>query len=283
MKKRSHNKKRNVGIIYEQLVFKISTAIIENDNDSFQKAKTILKKHFKKDTQLYREFRLLNSLVVTNISDGALATAILSEAKGAARRINERKLNLERSRLIKEINHTFGKNFYSIRVKNYKDLATTQRLLDEWRKWNKADPGFINEYQSKVHTILLREKSAESLSELKSDEANPLVLKIMQSKFNKSYANILNEQQNFIINEWVKCNGKPSDRLLKMLEAVKTNAITEVAAYKSTCENSVVAAKIDRVISEVKAVNFKDVDDEIISRALVMCELKKQICGDSNE
>ena len=280
MKKRSHNKKRNVGIIYEQLVFKISKALVENDNKNFQEAKKILKKHFRKDSQLYREFRLLNSLVVTNISDGALATAILTEAKNAARKINERRLELERSQLIKEINHTFGKNFYSIRVKNFKDLATTQRLLDEWRKWGKADPGFLNEYQEKVHQVLLREKSSESLSEMKSDEANPLILKIMQSKFNKSYASLLNEQQNYIVNEWVKCNGNANKNLIKMLEAVKASAIKEVRQYKNTCDNKVVATKIEKVISEVQSVDFQNVDDEIISRALVMCELKKQICGD---
>ena len=31
MTKKSHNKKRNVGIIYEQLVLKLSKALVEND------------------------------------------------------------------------------------------------------------------------------------------------------------------------------------------------------------------------------------------------------------
>ena len=67
MAKRSHNKKRNVGIIYEQLVLKLSEALIENNDTEFRKIKKILKRNYSKESELYKEFRLLNSLAVTNI------------------------------------------------------------------------------------------------------------------------------------------------------------------------------------------------------------------------
>ena len=41
---------------------------LESIVSSFKKTKRILKKHFKQDTQLYREFRLFNSLVTTTAS-----------------------------------------------------------------------------------------------------------------------------------------------------------------------------------------------------------------------
>ena len=183
MKKRSHNKKRNVGIIYEQLIISLGQALVENDSKKFRKIKTILKKNYAKESELYREFRLLNSLAVTTISEGSLATRILGETKNAARKIKSRKLDLERSRLIKEINHTLGKEFYRTKISNYKDLATIQRLLDEYRKWGDADPSFLNEYESKVHNILLRKKETSNLSEMKDASVNPLVLKIMTENF----------------------------------------------------------------------------------------------------
>ena len=46
MAKRSHNKKRNVGIIYEQLVLKLSEALIENNDTEFRKIKKILKRNY---------------------------------------------------------------------------------------------------------------------------------------------------------------------------------------------------------------------------------------------
>ena len=46
--KKSHNKKRNVGIIYEQLVLKLSQALVENDKKTFRETKDIIKKFFAK-------------------------------------------------------------------------------------------------------------------------------------------------------------------------------------------------------------------------------------------
>ena len=50
MTKRSHNKKRNVGIIYEQLVQTISRALVEDDKSTAMKAKNLIKRFFKPGT-----------------------------------------------------------------------------------------------------------------------------------------------------------------------------------------------------------------------------------------
>ena len=42
-KKTTHNKKRNVGIIYEQLMRKISEHIVDGDNESAVKVVNIVK------------------------------------------------------------------------------------------------------------------------------------------------------------------------------------------------------------------------------------------------
>lgn len=142
MSKKSHNKKRNVGIIYEQLVLKISKALVENDKKTFYDTKKLLKKHFAKDTELYKEYRILNSLAVTKINDPTIIPAILEEVKKASWRINKRKLEHQKSKLIRSINETFGKSFYSTRVNNYRDLATVNILLSEYKKGVDADPKF---------------------------------------------------------------------------------------------------------------------------------------------
>ena len=129
MTKKSHNKKRNVGIIYEQLVLRLSQALVENDKKTFVDTKKIIKKYFAKNTELYKEHRLINSLAVTSISDTSIIPAILEEVKKASWRIKNRKLDHEKSKLIRAINETFGKSFYSTRVPNYRDLATINILL----------------------------------------------------------------------------------------------------------------------------------------------------------
>ena len=57
-----HNKKRNVGLIYELLLRHLSSRIIVNDKKGAKIATAILEKHFSKGSELYKEFRLFNAL-----------------------------------------------------------------------------------------------------------------------------------------------------------------------------------------------------------------------------
>ena len=108
-----HNKKRNVGILYELLLRQISNDLIENNITRVKKATKIIENHFNKKTDLYKEFRLLNALAKSNIKNTEIAAAILTEAKGATRRLDEKKIKLAKSRLIKDINYKIDdKMFY---------------------------------------------------------------------------------------------------------------------------------------------------------------------------
>jgi len=278
MAKRSHNKKRNVGIIYEQLVLKLSEALIENNDTEFRKIKKILKRNYSKESELYKEFRLLNSLAVTNIKADSLATRILGETRNAARRIKSKRLSLERSRLIKEINHSLGPDFYKTKISNYRNLATIQRLLDEYRKWDAADPKFLNEYENKVHAILLENKEVKNLEEMKDPEVNPLVLKIMTDKFNSLYSEELTTRQIAILKEW--SFNKGSEKLGKMCKAVQVSAITEITKFQSENDNKVIDAKIADVLSEIKEVSFENLNDDLVSKALIMCRIKDELGGE---
>jgi hypothetical protein len=78
---RVHNKKRNVGIIYELLLRSISSFLIEGKTSEAQVVCNILDKRFSSDTELYKEFRLFNALANSTVSDTSVAAGILSEAK----------------------------------------------------------------------------------------------------------------------------------------------------------------------------------------------------------
>ena len=84
-----HNKKRNVGIIYELLLRSVSSAIVEGDKNRAQLALDIIEKHYDKKTELYKEYRLFNALIKSTVSDTPVAAAVLSEAKSAARRSDQ--------------------------------------------------------------------------------------------------------------------------------------------------------------------------------------------------
>ena len=133
----NHNKKRNVGLIYEFLICHMTKNIVEGNNLNASLSLNILKKHFNKDSELYKEFRLLNSLFATTVSSKPVAANIVSEARKLALTHDDKKLNKEKSLLIKDINYNINEqNFYKQNVNNYKMYATIHNAIQCWRAPN---------------------------------------------------------------------------------------------------------------------------------------------------
>ena len=282
MTKKSHNKKRNVGIIYEQLVLKLSKALVENDKKTFHDTKSIIKKFFKKNTELYKEYRLLNSLVETEIKQKSVIPTILEETKKATYRINKRRLDLEKSKLIRCINETFGKSFYSTRVPNYRDLATVDMLLNEFKKGSDGDHKSLLEYSDKVTNILLRPKPASEINEMKDPEINSLVVKLMREKFNKSYSKNLSNPQMNLVSEWI-INGS-SAALISELKGTQSLCTEAIKNYKQDCDNSFVLGNLAEVADSISLVNFSEpITETHIIKAMTMYEIIDELSGEENE
>ena len=278
MTKRSHNKKRNVGIIYDQLINYISKALIENRLDKAAEGKRIIIEHFNKDSQIYKELKLFNAIVVTDVKDGSLATQILENAKGAARSHDTEMLRHEKNMLIKDINYNLGKGFYSTSVDNYKRYASVQVLFNEWRKFNKADIQKVTQYESKVHSILLEEKSVVKF-EKNPDEVNNVIVKLYTEKFNEKFSNKMNNLQNDILREYAFEGSISPDRLVQL----KSNAVEAIENFISQNDNRIIESKYKAVIGKIESLPVKDINDETISKYLSVCGLFTEVKENSNE
>ena len=280
MTKKSHNKKRNVGIIYEQLILTVSKGLINDNLDLANSAKKLIKKYFKQGTELYKEHRLMMALITPVISSSSLATNILKEAKYASRIHNLDQLNREKSRLIRDINLTFGKNFYSQKVNEYRKFATVQTLINNWRLGSNADFEKTALYESKVHDLLLENKVQESIESQKLPEINNLVVDIMTKKFNSKYGKRLTEVQKNIIKQYVFSGRKESFKTT--LDSIKESAIKDLQRYEVICESDIVKKKIQPVISELKELNTSSIDDNSLSKFLLLCHLKEELAEKNN-
>ena len=72
-----HNKKRNVGLLYEQLIRHASNCFVEKNKQKAEKTLAILCKNFNKNSELYREFRLFNALINTQVDNKDLALSLI--------------------------------------------------------------------------------------------------------------------------------------------------------------------------------------------------------------
>ena len=275
-----HNKKRNVGIIYEQLLSSLSRALVEGKNAEVKIIKGIIDKHFKPGTELYKEFRLFQAMVKTTVPRESLAVKILEEAKNASINLNSDKLQREKSLLIKDINYKIGDSgFYNQRVQEYKDYATVQSLLNLWGKGEEGSLQQAIKYESLVQDMLLKEENKIDFENERTEEVNRLTVKIMLEKFNKKYDSTLNKVQAKIIKEYVFCSGENS--LKNLLSEVKRVALKEISQVPDSHNNRVICEKVNKVKNNISLLDENIHDDENISRFLLLSKLSEELKEDS--
>lgn len=275
---KSHNKKRNVGIIFEQLVRYASKAVVENNEEVANKVLKITNKFFKDGTEIYKEYRLFNALYNTTLPSESLATRIISEAKIASNNFDSDKLHKEKSSLIHEINYSFDDpKFYSQRVSSYKTLATIQRLLESWRS-NKVDIDSQVIYESKLHNWLMSEKQTPKLNEMKTQDVNNLTVNIMTRKFNENFGDNLLPEQASLLKDYIFSIGK-DNKISDIFESRKNKCLSDLSGYSLKCDSDIVKEKISLVQEKVRALPVSEINDNVVSRYLTLMKLSNELRG----
>ena len=276
-----HNKKRNVGLIFAQLSQYISEALVEGKMQKAKKAIDILQKHFVPGTELFKEFRLFRAMMITEVPSSSLATSIISEAKGAAKGLDIKVLTQQKSALIKDINYILAEgSFYDRRVSDYKQFATIQTLLSQWRS---VSPDLVvsSRFEGELHSHLLKEKTGESLDDLKTPEANKLVVEIMHNKIEEKFSQSFTEGQRSLLREYVFSEGRNSD-FKEKLKNVKRTTLASLSDYSLICENAILGKQINEVKTAVQALDVEKFDDDSISKYLTLMKLAEELtAGDS--
>jgi len=274
-----HNKKRNVGIIYEQLLRGISRSMVTGNEKRAEVFSGIITKHFKPGTQLYKEFRLFNALVKTTVSSDMLAGRILSEAKKAAIDHDAYTLHKEKAALIKEINHLIDDPaFYNQRVEDYRSYATIQTLLNDWRKIKGRDISRVASYESKVCKWLMEHKEEDDVSVHRNDDVNSLTVKIMTEKFNRKYNDTLNDEQAEIIKEYVfSLDNGNTDGFREYLTDIKKTAIDEIDTYSAVCDNQILNEKMEVIRKNINDLSTDQINDDTVSKFLLVSTLRSEL------
>jgi len=254
-----HNKKRNVGLIHEQLIRYVASSLIARDKKSAEKAIAIITKHFKQDSELFREFRLFNALVNLPVGSRPLAERILLESKKSATTHSSQKLRKEKSSLIKDINLGLSQSarFYDIKIESYRLYATVQTMLNEWRGVDSLSLTNKAKYEEKIVEWLAR-PTTQVLKE--TFEADPLVRKLMFQKFEEKYKEHLSEQQQTVLEAAILGD---ETNFSNIICEIKEKALLTVAEFKKTCDNDVLLEKIDGVKNRIERLSEAKSDDTV--------------------
>ena len=266
-----HNKKRNVGLLYEQLMRFASNSILEKDRQLAEKAIDILCQHFKPGTELYREFRLFNALVDSRVSNRDVAKRIIEESKKACIKHDQNQLRKEKSALIKEINHTLGKHdLYNQKSPNYRTHTTVQALLNEWRGGESLSTVELVKYEMVLEEWLTR--SDKHVSSIPKKDANPLTLSVMLQKFEDKYKNSMNSEQQSLFESYML---NDDSAVTQKVGAIKDRANRVIKNYFVTCENKVLIEKKSIVENKINNLDVCAKQDSVTKAMLLSALLQE--------
>jgi hypothetical protein len=249
-KKLSHNKYKNTGLLFELLVAKITTEVINNNEDKY--ALRILKKFFKKDSLLSEEFTLYQTLLESAEIENTMAThELVNEILKQRKKIDIPTLNKEKYKLVETI-----KRFYNLdeiiqsRVPDFKELATIYKLFEYEIDDNPVE-------YSKLKTIIIELKSPADpetkINEVQAGIKNTLPddndirilsYKLMIKKFNEKYETILSNDQKRILKEYV--SNVTNSKLLTEFVKVELDKVLK-KINKQVIVNEVLEVKVEEV------------------------------------
>lgn len=285
MSSKGHNKKRNVGLVYEFLIRLISEALVEGNQDKSSCALQILKRYFKPGTELYKEFRLVHSLMKVEVSTSSVASSILTEAKSAARSHDQRQLEREKSFLIREINHKIADSaFWDQPIFEYKMYATIQTLINDWRSGVEAPLDRVAEYEDRLVRWLTESRKKPEVQEELAGTAgeNRLLFKLMMKKLNEKYNYVLTPAQRSVLREYVfVASGKNSETLKQRLLEIRSNAMQSIDNYINELgtenPNKYMTSKLLEARQLLEIEKLDEITDSTVAKFMLFMKLVSEL------
>lgn len=284
-----HNKKRNVGLVLEFLSRYIAKSIVEKKYENVDKAKKIWAKHFGSNTELSKEFKSYKALTATSLKDNVAAYRLMENVQKDCRKQNQAKLDLEKDALLNEIALLGDPGFFNQEIEGYKTYATIQVVMNAWRgvgfKGNHEDLAQLEEVilqnmkSNENNKNIKKATLTESVLSYTSEDIDGLAFKIMISKFNEKYGNVLSEDQKNIVKNYIFENNKEelkiclSNLRTEILKLVNSKQINE--SLDSFVNKKLITIKA--LLSEGKFSNISVIDDEVINFYMTLAKLKEEL------
>jgi hypothetical protein len=198
MSKFKHNKKRNSAFLYEALIQELTKAVFEKNVEKQQAVLSMVKESFSKNTLMYKELKLYESLTKTNDIDELTAEKIINETKKQHSLIDQKELIEEQNSLSRKISKQLSSSVFSNFVPNYKDLASVFQIF------NNGAP-----IKSKVllENEVVKKMSSKKVEENKMVPIDNIVFKSFTKRFNEEYGDKLIKEQKELLNRYITSFG----------------------------------------------------------------------------
>ena len=291
MSSSNHSKKRDSALLYEFLVRSISSGIVDGDQKKSSQALKLLKRYYAPGTELYREFRLANSLFKTTVSSDAVAGSILREASLAAQTHDVAKLDKEKTSLIHNINRTLNQDgiFYEQEIPDYRVLATIQTLINEWRISSRnSNISLRAKYEDQLVKWLTSVKPENPDTQLSegSEGSSRLLMRVMMKKLNEKYNGVLTNSQKELIRAYAFSSATDNTTpVIKKMQEIRSDLVRDIDDYVAQHNSEqYIVNKMNDVRTSIIAENI-DVaaDDATVAKHMLYAKLCEELISEDDE
>lgn len=282
-----HNKIKNTGILFELLVRKIATDVLEGKTDSF--AVKIMKEHFHSKTELGKELQLYRSFFNVSKLTEAKAFNMLDLILEKRHSLNERLLEAQKFLLIKEIKqHCDLKQFMAGRIPSYKVYASIYKLFEVNKKsqddtFEQLDQVITSRFVVVEHLKgalkeekIIKENSYAEMLKDQPEEIRHLSYKFLLERFNEKYSNF-NDKQKLLLREYIN-HGTDLEKFGKYVAKEAATLIDVLKNTRKKVKNEVTQIKINEVITQLQNINAKAVcKDNYITALLIAHQISHEL------
>jgi hypothetical protein len=278
-KRLSHNKKRNVGLVYEFLTREVSSALVAGDRGRATKAMAIIGQHLSEKTELHGELSLHRQIMESRGVSERLARRLIDELKAAGIRFaaNAARRNIAKSALIQEMNRTFGKEVFDrYRIADYTAHASVSILM------SRGVGSQIDEAveAARVEEHLLEFLTAKVPAPVKFDrDASLYAYKTAVGLFEKEYGRELSASQSILLREYVRVslggNPAPFQRTFEKQRVELKEILKFRRGDKVFQEDNEMATRLDEAIVDLDRLDSSL--EESVERLMLYHNLRREL------
>ena len=278
-----HNKKRNAGLVFEQLVQYMSEKLLENDKEAAKRCLDIINDAFSAKSELYKERRLCEALMGVKFDSDSLVQRVLSESKQYCQTFDHGKLKREKSALIRRINTELSEGkFFDRKVDRYRSYATVQQLMNEWRVRGFTSRDALHLEQALVR--MLRDdasRPAPALDENTRKQVSPLVRRVAEKRFHQKHAHLSSAQRECLL-AYVTAEAGDSaakSRYVETVGRIRDRAIGELREFLASDEDhsAFFVEQSTRALKMMEAYEPREFGAELAERGAQMIRLIEEV------
>jgi hypothetical protein len=278
-----HNKIKNTGILFELLVRKIATDVLDGKSDSF--AVKLVREYFHPKSELGKELQLYRAFFNIPKLSESKAFNMLDLIVSRRKQLNEKSLSTQKFNLIKEIkNNCDLKEFLNGRVPSYKVHASVYKLFE-------YSSNEIMEIQDVVKSRFLvvehlkgtlkeepiiKENSYIDALKDQDEEIRFLSYKFLLERFNEKY-NELNDKQKNLLREFIN-KGTNTEPFKKFVSTEALLLAKSVSANVKKIKDNVTKIKLHEVVTQLNDIHKKpSIKENHITAILIAYQIDDEI------